>query len=118
MWINSSCVASKFPRHAEAPLSEYSPIEADSAEVLALHDGSFEPKLRRPDRRDLAAGSRADDNDVKFHSVCVIDLATSCALRPRARALKVRALTRSSRSMMSLRLSRGMPCVMKIIRDR
>jgi hypothetical protein len=90
-------------------LSEYSPIEADSAEVLALHNGSFEPKLRRPDRRDVAARSRADDNDVKFHSVCVIDLAISCAFRPRARALKVRALTRSSRSMMSLRLSRGMP---------
>ena len=38
VWINSSCVASKFPRNAEAPLSEYSPIEADSAKVLALHD--------------------------------------------------------------------------------
>jgi hypothetical protein len=63
VWINSSCVASKFPRHAKAPLSEYSPIEADSAEVLALHDGSFEPKLRRPDRCDVAAGPRADDND-------------------------------------------------------
>jgi hypothetical protein len=25
------------------------PIEADSAEVLALHDGSFEPQLRRAD---------------------------------------------------------------------
>ena len=64
MWINSSCVASKFPRQAEAPLSEYSPIEADSAEVLALHDGSFEPKLRRPDRRDVAAGTGTDHHQV------------------------------------------------------
>lgn len=69
----------------------------------------LEPKLRRPDRRDLAAGSGPDDNDVKFHSVCVIAFATSYAFRPRARALKVRVLTRSSRSITSLRLSRRMP---------
>jgi hypothetical protein len=33
--------------------------------------------LRRPDRRDVAAGFRPDDSDVKFHSVCVIGFATS-----------------------------------------
>jgi hypothetical protein len=42
------------------------PIETDSAEVLALYDGSLEPELRRPYRGHVAAGSRPDDDDVKF----------------------------------------------------
>ena len=56
--------------------------------------------------------------NLQYHSVCVVVLAASRAFRPRARALKVRELTRSSKSTMSLRLALGMPCVMNTIRVR
>jgi hypothetical protein len=42
------------------------PIETDSAEVLALYDGSLEPELRNPYRGHVAAGPKPDDDDVKF----------------------------------------------------
>ncbi len=86
--------------------------------MLALDDGRLEPELRRADRGHIAAGPGPDDNHVEFHSVCVAALAASWAFRPRARALNVRELTRSSRSMMSLRLSLGMPWVIKTMRVR
>jgi hypothetical protein len=38
------------PPRAEAPLWEYSPIESDSAKVLALHDGGIEHNAARADR--------------------------------------------------------------------
>ena len=40
------------------------PVQADAADVLALDDRGLEPELRRPDRRDVTAGSAADDDDV------------------------------------------------------
>ena len=40
------------------------PVEADAAEMLALDDGRLEAKLRRADRRDIAAGPAADDENI------------------------------------------------------
>lgn len=52
---------------------------------------------------------RRQKDDVVSHSVCIVVLAASSAFRPRTLALKVRELTRSSKSMMSFKLSLGMP---------
>ena len=42
-------------------------VEAGAAEFLVfLDDGRFQTQLRRANRRDVAAGSRADDDDIKF----------------------------------------------------
>ena len=41
------------------------PVEADAAEALALDHGALEAELAGPDRRDIAAGAAADDDDVK-----------------------------------------------------
>ena len=41
------------------------PVEADAAQVVALDDGRLEPELAGADRRDVAAGSGADDDDVE-----------------------------------------------------
>ena len=38
------------------------PVEADAAEMLALHDRRLEAELRRADRGDVAAGAGADDD--------------------------------------------------------
>ena len=40
------------------------PVEADAAEILALDDRGLEPQLRRADRGDIAAGPRAEDDEV------------------------------------------------------
>ena len=40
------------------------PVEADAAEMLALHDRRLEAELRRPDCGDVAAGPAADDDHV------------------------------------------------------
>src|SRR5208283_3551702 len=41
------------------------PVEADAAQLVALDDRGLHPELRRPDRRDIAAGSATDDNEVE-----------------------------------------------------
>src|SRR4051794_32835796 len=41
------------------------PIEADAAEMLALYEPRLHPELRRPYRRDIAAGSPADHHKVE-----------------------------------------------------
>src|SRR5690606_27081816 len=40
------------------------PIQADAAQVLALYDRGFEAELGRADRRNVAAGTGTDDEDV------------------------------------------------------
>ena len=40
------------------------PVEADAAQMLALDDGGLQPQLRGADRRHIAAGAGADDDDV------------------------------------------------------
>ena len=42
------------------------PVRADAAEEIALDDRGLEAKLRRADRGDIAARSRADDDDVEI----------------------------------------------------
>src|SRR5260370_41741396 len=42
-----------------------SPVVADAAEIGLLDDSGLEAKLRRADRGDVAAGARADDDDVE-----------------------------------------------------
>ena len=44
------------------------PVEADAAEMLALDHGDLHSELRGADRRDIAAGAAADDDQVKFLS--------------------------------------------------
>jgi hypothetical protein len=105
-------------RRLAPAFEQFSVTAIEPAEMLAPYDGSLEPGLRCPHRDHIAAGSGSDDEDVKFHSVCIAAFAACCAFWPRARALKVLELTRSSRSMMSFRLSLGMPWVMKTIRVR
>ncbi len=41
------------------------PVEADAAKVLPIDHGGLEAELRRPDRRDVAARPRPDDDDVR-----------------------------------------------------
>ena len=41
------------------------PVEANAAEIIPFDDRGLEPELRRADRGDIAAGSRADDDDVE-----------------------------------------------------
>src|SRR5262249_40072170 len=41
------------------------PVQANAAEIIALDDGSRKPELRRADRGYVAAGPRADDDDVE-----------------------------------------------------
>src|SRR5262249_58068219 len=41
------------------------PVEADAAEIVALDDRGRKTKLRRADRGDVAAGPRANDDDVE-----------------------------------------------------
>ena len=44
-------------------------IEAGAAQRLAaFHAGGLQPQLRRADRRDIAAGAGADDDQVKIYS--------------------------------------------------
>jgi hypothetical protein len=43
------------------------PVKADAAEMFALDDGGLEAKLRRANRRDIAAGPTADNENI----VCV-----------------------------------------------
>ena len=47
-------------------------VQTGAAEFLVLlDDGRFQAKLRRANRRDVTAGSRADDDDIKFiHVTC------------------------------------------------
>src|SRR5581483_7211151 len=42
------------------------PVEADAAEVIALHDCSLEAELCGPDRGDIAAGAGADDENIEI----------------------------------------------------
>ena len=41
------------------------PVQADAAKMFALDDRHLQAELRRPDRRDVTARSRADDDDVE-----------------------------------------------------
>jgi hypothetical protein len=41
------------------------PIETNTAEIITFDDRGLEPELRRTDCGDVAAGSRADDDDVE-----------------------------------------------------
>ena len=41
------------------------PVEADAAQIVALDDGRLEAELGGADGRDVAAGARADDDDVE-----------------------------------------------------
>jgi hypothetical protein len=41
------------------------PVEADAAQVFALHDRCFHSQLGCPDRRDIAAGTAAHDDQVE-----------------------------------------------------
>ena len=41
------------------------PVEADAAQVVALHDRRLEAELGGADGRDVAAGPGADDDDVE-----------------------------------------------------
>jgi hypothetical protein len=45
------------------------PIEADAAEMLALHHGRLQAELGGADGRDIAAGAAADDDQIE-RSVC------------------------------------------------
>src|SRR3546814_16863077 len=40
------------------------PVEADAAQILTLDDRGLQAELRRAARRDIAAGARAENNDV------------------------------------------------------
>jgi hypothetical protein len=40
------------------------PVEANPAEVFTLDNGDFQAKLRGTDRRDISAGSGAEDDEV------------------------------------------------------
>ena len=55
--INFGRAQQRFGRNA-------APVEADAAQMFAFDDGGLEAQLRRADRRDIAAGSAADDEDV------------------------------------------------------
>jgi len=55
----------KYLRRAQQRLGrDASPVVADAAEIGLLDDSGLEAKLRRADRGDVAAGARADDDDV------------------------------------------------------
>src|SRR3546814_488614 len=41
------------------------PVQADAAELVALDDGGLEAQLGRADRRGIAAGAGAEDDDVE-----------------------------------------------------
>jgi len=56
----------KYLRRAQQRLGrDASPVVADAAEIGLLDDSGLEAKLRRADRGDVAAGARADDDDVE-----------------------------------------------------
>src|SRR5690348_12521576 len=40
------------------------PVQADAAQQFALDDRSLETELRSPDRRDIAAGPGAEDDEI------------------------------------------------------
>src|SRR3546814_18789380 len=40
------------------------PVETDAAKILALDDRGFQAELRRADRRNIAAGAGAEDDEV------------------------------------------------------
>ena len=42
------------------------PVEADTAEMLPLHNRGLQPQLRRTDRRHIASWSRPDHDDVEL----------------------------------------------------
>jgi hypothetical protein len=44
------------------------PVQADAAEIGFFHDRGLEPELRRADRRDIAAGTGADDDEIVGHA--------------------------------------------------
>ena len=96
------------------------PIQPIRAEVLT---SAIVRALRNVDKTaargancgDIAAGPGSENDEVAFHDGRTADFACSIALRPFARAVNVRELTRSSKSMTSFRFPRGIPCVMKMI---
>src|SRR5579862_2763464 len=54
-------------RGAEQRLGrDAAPVEADAAQIVTLHDRGFESELRGADGADIAARSRADDDDVEI----------------------------------------------------
>jgi hypothetical protein len=78
------------------------PVEADPAEPLALDARGLEPELRAADRRDVAAGTRADNDDVVLwivlahgrHSASDSGFSTSSASTCSQRAPSAPSITR------------------------
>ena len=57
-------VVEDFGRAQQRLGRDAAPVEADAAEQLALDDRGLQAQLRRADRRDIAAGPRAEDDEV------------------------------------------------------
>ena len=57
-------VVEHFGRAQQRLGRDAAPVEADSAEQFALDDRGLQPELRGADRRDIAAGARAEDDEV------------------------------------------------------
>ena len=51
------------------------PVEADAAEILALHHAGLHAQLGGPDRGDIATGTAAEDDDIE---ILISHLKTSC----------------------------------------
>ena len=59
------------------------PVEADAAQFLALDDRHLQPELAGPDRRHIAAGARAQDDEIVSVRQCRLrDSAAPPALGP------------------------------------
>ena len=59
------------------------PVEADAAQFLALDDRRLEPELRGADRRDIAAGPRAEDDEVVGVGHCGTPIGSVVFLPPK-----------------------------------
>ena len=70
------------------------PVEADAAEILALDDRGLEPELRRADRRDIAAGARAENDEVVGVQPLLLQSLSPLRERALARLSGVRAVKR------------------------
>src|SRR5690606_31140541 len=56
------------------------PVQADAAQVLALDDSDLLAQLAGADGRDVTAGARADDDEIKFSSHDQINFSMSALM--------------------------------------
>ena len=59
-------VVEDFRRAQQRLGRDAAPVQADTAEIVALDDGRLETELRRADGGDIAAGAGADDQNVEI----------------------------------------------------